>query len=167
MKQTDYTTIEKLVQRFFDGETDRAEEKELYTFFSREEIPEALEKYRSVFAYFERDLPEELGKNNPELIPFQATSPKKSYIKLGIAVLFSGLILLSGLLYFDNPKEKEGNYVVINGEKITDPRVVEAQLNAVLLEYILEEIEINALLMDYLPGSTNEQWDRIEITIRE
>jgi hypothetical protein len=167
MKQADYTTIEKLVQRFFDGETDRAEEKELYAFFSREEIPEALEKYRSVFAYFERDLSEELSKKNPELIPFQVPSQKKSYIKLGVAVLLSGLILLSGLLYFNKPQEKEENYVVINGKKITDPRVVEAQMNAVLLEYILEEIEINALLMDYLPGSTDKQWDRIEVTFRE
>lgn len=167
MKQKDYTYIEKQMERFFSGETNHAEEKELYAFFSENEIPEEWEKYRDVFDFFKNDLPKELKDINPGNIPLQS-SRKSSRIGLGIAATLLVLVI-SGSFYLLNKNNKviEENFVVINGEKITDPKIVESEINTALLKYVLEEIEINTLLMDSDPGYRDGQWDYIEVTIRE
>ena len=43
---------ERLLQRFFDGETTLAEERRLYRLFSGKKLPAELEKYRPVMAAF-------------------------------------------------------------------------------------------------------------------
>lgn len=47
----DYKYIDQLLERYWKCETSIEEENILRTFFSQEEIPSQLEKYRSLFAY--------------------------------------------------------------------------------------------------------------------
>lgn len=47
----DYKYIDQLLERYWKCETSLEEENILHTFFSQEEIPSQLEKYRSLFAY--------------------------------------------------------------------------------------------------------------------
>jgi hypothetical protein len=43
--------IEQLLERYFAGETSRAEEQQLRDFFQREEVPESLRPYQPLFRY--------------------------------------------------------------------------------------------------------------------
>ncbi len=47
--------IEKLLDKYFEGETTLSEEKELRTYFTREHIPSHLEKYKDMFQYFSNE----------------------------------------------------------------------------------------------------------------
>lgn len=44
--------IEILLEKYFEGETTIAEEKELQHYFSTAEVPEHLQQYRSLFGFF-------------------------------------------------------------------------------------------------------------------
>ena len=57
MKTEEYKSIEDLLDRFFEGQTSNEEERVLYEFFARPDIPAHLERYREVFGYFESALP--------------------------------------------------------------------------------------------------------------
>ena len=117
MQLNDYKRIEELLERFFDGETSIAEEKELYQFFKRQDLPENLEQYRSVFAYFESGIAEEVN-DLEELEPAQKKS-FVSFIIAGIAIAASFLLFF----VFNNQhvnKEDEsnpyaGSYIIHNG----------------------------------------------------
>lgn len=47
----DYKRIEQLLERYWSCETSVEEEKELRTFFSGDDIPEALRAYKDIFVY--------------------------------------------------------------------------------------------------------------------
>ena len=170
MKKNDYLYIEKQIERFFSGETTASDEKELYAFFSNNEIPEEWQKYRPVFAFFEENLTEELKSQNPDLLPLpQTASHKKRFFWYSIAAAVIALALISGIQFFNKPtvNGNEENFVMVNGEKITDPEIIEYGVNVALLQYVLEEIEFNSLLRNSNMECKNNQWDFIEVTIRE
>lgn len=54
----DYTYIEKLLQRFFDGESTLDEEAKLVKFFSSDDVPSEWMQYKKVFQYIESLQPE-------------------------------------------------------------------------------------------------------------
>ena len=69
--------IETLLNKYFEGETTCEEERRLRRFFAEGLVPEHLEVYRPMFAFFEaeqKELPEISGIGNavemPELPPF-------------------------------------------------------------------------------------------------
>lgn len=84
--------IEQLVEKYFDGETTLAEEKELKTYFSSDNVAPHLVQYQSIFQFFvhekEAQFSESLTLKNKN---------KKQFIGLGIA---ASLVLLAGLLTF-------------------------------------------------------------------
>lgn len=45
--------IEELLERYFEGETSAAEEKQIRAFFASGEVPEHLAAYAPLFAYFD------------------------------------------------------------------------------------------------------------------
>ena len=63
--------IEELLERYFEGETSAAEEKQIRAFFASGEVPEHLAAYAPLFAYFdeeiERDAEAQVGE--PDLDP--------------------------------------------------------------------------------------------------
>ena len=70
--------IETLLNKYFEGETTCEEERRLRRFFAEGLVPEHLEVYRPMFAFFEaeqKELAEISGKGNaaemPELAPFE------------------------------------------------------------------------------------------------
>ena len=72
--------IEELLERYFEGETSAAEEKQIRAFFASGEVPEHLAAYAPLFAYFdeeiERDAEAQVGE--PDLDPEPVSVPYRS-----------------------------------------------------------------------------------------
>lgn len=104
--------VERLVEKYFQGETTITEEKQLKAYFSSSDVAPHLVKYQSLFGYFET----QKGMQFEQKLPLQ--SRKQNTVKwIGIAASF---VILFGLatffLYptepnkedlgtFDNPEE--------------------------------------------------------------
>ena len=154
MKQ-DYNEIEELIERFFEGQTSNEEERKLYAFFANENIPERLLLYRPVFEYFETGIREEESTGQKKNI--QSTSSKK--IRIWISIAASLLILISfGIYHFTREKEfnpYEGSYIIRNGVKITDPKIVNPEIEKTLY-FVQEQEEKNNRLLRQLEEINNE-----------
>lgn len=57
--------IEKLLEKYENGETSLAEEQELKDYFSQDTVANHLEKYQPMFKYFEMNKKEEFTKGVP------------------------------------------------------------------------------------------------------
>jgi hypothetical protein len=140
--------IEELIDRFFEGLTSNREEKELYVFFAQENIPEYLQKYKPVFAYFENEIQAE---NQIDFTPEVFSEPKKKRIWIWTSVAAS-LLLVIGLRIFhpDNNTPSgpyEGSYIIRKGVKITDPEIIRPEIERSLYRISMQE-EISARMQD-------------------
>jgi len=166
MKQ-DYKKIEELIERFFEGETSNEEEQKLYDFFSGENIPEHLLPYRQVFAYFETGIKEE-ESNHQTTRRKNVRSFRKKKITIWASIAASVLILISfGIYHFTREKEfnpYEGSYIVRNGVKISDPKIVNPEIEKALL-FMKEQEEKNDRLLRQLEKINNE--DPYEKAVKE
>jgi hypothetical protein len=99
--------IERLIAKFYEGETTLEEEEFLRGFFRGEEIPEHLAEHKPVFSFFEKEQKEEiqnpgfdknlfskLGEDEGKVIPM---TPKKIRIAY-IASLAAAIVLLIGIV---------------------------------------------------------------------
>lgn len=99
--------VEQLLEKYFQGETTIAEEKQLKAYFSSNDVAPNLAKYQSLFGYFET----QRGTQFEQKLPLQPR--KQNTVKwIGIAASF---VLLFGLatLYFypSEPKHEDlGTY---------------------------------------------------------
>ena len=167
MKQN-YHRIEEQIERFFEGQTSNEEEQQLYAFFSSENIPEHLLPYRPVFAYFETGIKEESGlQNNPK--SRQPSWGKK--ISIWASVAASLLILVSfGLYHFTKGKEYnpyEGSYIIRNGVKITDPKIVIPEIEKSLYLVQQQEKEYDQLFLQLQKTNQEVHYDRVVKEIKQ
>ena len=90
--------IETLLNKYFEGETTCEEERRLRRFFAEGLVPEHLEVYRPMFAFFEaeqKELAEISGKGNaaemPELAPFEKkTKTVRQYLTYSLSAATGG-----------------------------------------------------------------------------
>ena len=100
------TEIKKLVEKYFEGETNQVEEARLKDFFLNEKVPPDLAIYTGLFRYFS-----DAGKDkisNPDFeqrflsqikeIPVIPLAPKKSQVYY-ITSIAAGILLLCGLIF--------------------------------------------------------------------
>ncbi len=91
--------IEKLLEKYFEGETTISEEKELKAYFAGETVPSHLEKYQYLFQYFSE---ESTIRTHKELN--LDTDKRKNYRWIGIA---ASIALVVGLFLAKNSKPAE------------------------------------------------------------
>ncbi len=127
--------ISRLVDRFFDGDTTPAEEREIYAFFASHRDLGDLEQYRSMFGWY-ASLPQD-GRG-------RRSSRRRNvwWVAAGIAATMAlavgiGFSLLSPRMGVDRElySQYQGSYVVCNGKRITDlsviyPSIVRAEATA-------------------------------------
>jgi len=91
--------IEKLLQKYLDAETSIAEENELKSYFSSDNVAPHLEEYQAIFGYFS------ISKNEKLTKPIQLKPEKKSWKWLSVA---ASLVLLVSLYtgYENNQQRK-------------------------------------------------------------
>ena len=142
MKQ-DYPEIEDRIERFFAGESSNEEEQELYAFFSSENVPEHLLQYRPVFVYFESGIKDEEIDRQPDLKNIQ--SLRKKRISFWASIAASLLFLVSfGIYHFYKEKDfnpYEGSYIIRNGVRITDPKIVNPEIEKTIDEMLQQKEE--------------------------
>lgn len=157
MKQ-EYKHIEDLLERFFDGLTSNAEEKELYDFFANKDIPEHLISYKPVFGYFESGLIEELDSSEGVQGSVKHIHSARKWWITGLGVAAIILLLLSiRPLFINKPDEFnpfEGSYIIRNGECITDLELIQGELESTYQIAMLHKERAERLLQ-----ATNESND--------
>ncbi|MCD7978236.1 MAG: hypothetical protein LUG51_14185 [Tannerellaceae bacterium] len=131
MKKEELIYIEKLIDRFFEGETTNQEEEQLYRFFSQQEIPAHLESYRKVFHYLETDLKTEIHEKEGTVSKLNRKEPVEKWLVTLTAVAAVILLLIVGKTYFTGAEDfdpYEGSYIVENGIRITDPQRISEEI---------------------------------------
>jgi hypothetical protein len=133
-----YKHIEKLLERFFEGYTSNTEEKQLYDFFAGNDVPEHLQEYKPVFAYFEAGLEEFCEKKSP----VHKMQYKQWILWPGVAAALLALVLLNPFGYENkSPDPYEGSYIVYNGVRITDLEIIRPELEATLQQVLQQQEE--------------------------
>jgi hypothetical protein len=93
--------VEQLIEKYFQGETTIAEEKQLKAYFSSNDVAPHLVKYQALFGYFET----QKGTQFEQKLPLQPR--KQNTVKwMGIAASF---VVLFGwaTFYFSTPEPKQ------------------------------------------------------------
>jgi hypothetical protein len=85
--------IEILLEKYFEGETSIAEEKELKVYFLSEDVAQHLEQYKAMFGYFSSAKEQKFEQK----IPLQTT--KRNVAWLSIA---ASIVVLLGMFTFYN-----------------------------------------------------------------
>lgn len=79
--------IETLLDKYFDGETTLAQERELHDYFSSQDVAQHLEQYRSMFGYFVKEREQRFDGT----LPLQ---PGKRKVVAWLSVAASVVVLL-------------------------------------------------------------------------
>lgn len=93
--------IEKLLERYFEGETTLSEEDKLRTYFSQAEVAPHLEQYTPLFSYFSSSKEEKFTKSIP--LANKGASSKINYKWASVAAI---AVLLLGV-YFGKGYQEE------------------------------------------------------------
>ena len=144
--------IEELLERYFEGETSAAEEKQIRAFFASGEVPEHLAAYAPLFAYFDEEIERD---PEPVSVPFRSANRKRAalYLFSGVAACVLALLGVTRLLYPADPCFCSDSYVVINGRCYTDIHKVRS-----LAIEALQEVATPA--DDYFPEMDKDEADR-------
>ena len=159
--------IETLLNKYFEGETTCEEERRLRRFFAEGLVPEHLEVYRPMFAFFEaeqKELAEISGKGNaaemPELAPFEKkTKTVRQYLTYSLsaanrplgrtAAAAAAILLLVGISgIYRHLSPAPANYVIIDGKEYTDVHLIREQAMVAFRDVSLSEEEVFATLFD-------------------
>ena len=112
----EFNKIEDLLEKYFQGETTIAEEKELKAYFSSPNVAQHLEQYKPMFGYFSQvkeqkstqEIPLQTKKRNVAWLSIAASA----VVLLGIGTYFytsekntAPVVAQSELGTYDNPEE--------------------------------------------------------------
>lgn len=133
MDKIDHTNAKEWMERFLDGVTTCDQEKELYEYFHQENLPEEMEQYRAMMAWYENGLSDTQSdvstrKGN------RTIRWHKIWQWMSIAASVA-LIATAGVQYYKWHETRlaeyalyEGSYIVRDGKKITDIAMILPEL---------------------------------------
>ena len=142
--------IETLLNKYFEGETTCEEERRLRRFFAEGLVPEHLEVYRPMFAFFEAEQEECNAGDMPELAIFEKkTKTVRKYLTYSLGAAAAALLLLLGISgIYRHISPAPANYVIIDGKEYTDVHLIREQAMVAFRDVSLSEEEIFATLFD-------------------
>ncbi|MDR1882496.1 MAG: hypothetical protein LBR26_06900 [Prevotella sp.] len=127
--------IDKILERYFDGETSTEEEKILRQYFRRPKIEERHKMYAPMFNFFSEERKKAGMERKKKKMPVYA------WISIAASIL---LLLTVKSFYTDARDEASKSMLYIDGERITNMRTI----NAEALISIENVSEINADVID-------------------
>lgn len=154
MNTIDNSNIRHYIDRFLAGETSCAEEKMIYDFFRRGQLDDDLKGYREMFMWYDSLAPQAEVPAAAASETAPAKAPKVRLLKLRpwqwISVAAMLAVLFSIGFIFHTPSTSvpeeylayEGSYIIRDGKKITDLRVVVPEI--LRTEQLVDE-RLNAL----------------------
>lgn len=113
--------IDKIIEKYFDGDTSLHEEETLRQYFQRTDIEDRHKQYAPMFNFF--------SEEREAAMPQKEVRKKKRflfYLSTGIA---AGIMLLIGVRLAYTPYENtsEKSMVYIDGEKMSDINTINSQ----------------------------------------
>lgn len=108
--------IDKLLEKYFEGETSLKDEQELREYFSRPDIKEKHKSYAPMFSYFSENQKSQL-KNKAK---------KRSFLFICTNIAASIALLIGVYIVFVSPLDNNTNQsvVYIDGKKSTDLNII-------------------------------------------
>jgi len=120
--------IAGLIEKFFEGETSLSEERRLYAYFNRGNIPADLQRYRPVFSGF---------ASLPDPYPMR----KKLHFIRWSAGIAASLLLICGSFWAWNAYENRmlqsrygGSYMIVNGKRIDNLTEIQSSIESALAD---------------------------------
>lgn len=134
--------IAELVEKFLDGRTTNAEERELYAWFSSAEVPEEWSDLKEMFAWYEEGMPEQTKMKQAE----KPRNKRSMWLALGmVAGIAASVALIITLMpsdiddYVDVslPEHNqvnlyEGSYIIEQGVRSDDLAYIEEDIEELL-----------------------------------
>jgi hypothetical protein len=159
--------IEKLIDRFFDGQTTNEEEQTLYAFFSGDTAPPHLQKFKPLFAYFETGIKDEFNSPAKQKAPFLPKRKRLFWASIAASLLIA---IASGVFYLSGDRETdpyEGSYIIRNGVKITDPEIVRPEIEETLFTVWLQQTEYELAVMENALNAYQygDEWETMYIEL--
>lgn len=142
--------IEELLNKYFEGETSCDEERQLQQFFTQGMVPEHLEMYRPLFAFFKEEKQQQSATEaTPEQKAPKRKTPFRRRILYSLSGIAAGLVLLLGIAgtirHFTYQPE---NYVIIDGKQYTDAELVREQALTAFQEVSFSQEEVLDVLFE-------------------
>ena len=106
--------IEILIEKYFEGETSIAEEKELKAYFSSSDVAQHLEQYKPVFGYFSQAKQEQFTAS----IPLKSGKKQKRLAWLSVAASVVVMLCIGFFAYQNTSDPNQENLGVIDDPEI-------------------------------------------------
>ncbi len=138
--------IDELLDKYFEGGTSCEEEREIRRFFAQEEVPGHLEMYRPLFAYLAQEI--KAGQETSRKI---VPPERKKHIRLfrTLGSIAAGVLLLAGIAQIVSVSYSPENYVIIDGKRYTDERLVQAKALEALQNAGFTDEDLSNLLFQH------------------
>ncbi len=152
--------IERLIDKYFDGETSNAEEQQLRDYFTThgQSVDKEWQPLRALMAYECRCIGENehAGQYTDEVADMdEALSEKAASNRRHVASLWSrrwlwpvsvaASVVLLVTLFLSFPREGNSDYAIIDGEKYTGKAIVEKEAEAALSLVAVGDDDFHAL----------------------
>ena len=128
------------VGRFLDAETTLDQERELYAYFSRPDLPEGARRYRGMFGWYEQMLPaDDSAASKAARTPAVRLLPLRRWqwgcVAAVVALLFAAGYMLRTPPAMYNYVAEDGTicrgYMIRDGKRITDIATVTAEMDRI------------------------------------
>ena len=134
------------IGRFLNAETSIDEERALYAYFSRRDLPADAEKYREMFGWY-ASMGGESRANVRRMHPLRIL-PLKWWQWAGVAAIVAVLFTVGFNMRSDRAADEayaySGSYIIRDGQKITDLDIVLPEI-----EMAEREVEMRLASFDY------------------
>ncbi len=145
----DSKQADKLLEKYFAGETSISEEKWLQEYFSQEDNPQPGQKYAGeLFRYFRQEATLKYVETDNARLRFSRISLLK------IAAAAAVFLILAGTLFFMTRPDEPVAYAYINGVPITDQDMATDETQKVL-SLISEKLNKSTADLAYLSKLTD------------
>lgn len=148
MKQL--SDIQALVERFLEGQTSNAEERELYAWFAENEVPDEWQHLKQMFAWYAAGMPEQSNEQQPTTAP-RPPHTHRIWLRWAAGVAAVAAVVAVVVATMLRPESEttsiyDGSYIVKDGVKYENMALIEADIEATLQRADVLEHRANELL---------------------
>lgn len=140
--------IEELLNKYFEGETTCEEERELRRFFTEGLVPEHLQMYRPMFAFFEAEHTEYV-QASASVQPKKKKRTFRYYLTYTLGTVAATILLVVGVSgVYRHLSPASASYVIIDGKQYTDADLIREQAKAAFRDVSFSEEEVFVTLFE-------------------